>query len=105
MLAVRVFIALAIAQAVLVAGGAIASLIEIEWIIGIGPSLSLLGAVLTICAARRGLPIGVVYGMGVPGLSILCFLLINVFEWSPAEAYCPINAIIAHFAMANAPLC
>lgn len=99
-----IFSILIVMQTILVVGGAVAALGEIERIIWIGPILSVTGLVIALVAWLRGQRWGVAFGMGVPMLSVLFLFLINALEWSPDEAYFPVNAMIAVFVLLNAPL-
>lgn len=101
----RVFTGLAVLQCVATLVGWLAALGNIEAIVVLGPLLSFSGLVIFVISWLRGHTLGALYGLAVPELSVICFLTIYLNDWSPAQAYYPINSVIAVFVLAHAPLC
>jgi hypothetical protein len=85
--------------------GWLAALGQIRAIVFLGPVLSLTGLAISVMALFRGHRLGVWFGLGVPALSLFCLVTIAGNRWSPAQAYYPINSVIAVFVLAHAPLC
>lgn len=101
----RLFSLFAILQASAAMFGFLAALVDIEAIVFAGPILTLTGLFIAFVAFLRKHRLGVLYGLGVPELSVLCFATIALNRWSPQQAYYPINLMIAVFVLVNAPAC
>lgn len=91
------------AYMLVVAGGALGTLIDTESVIVTGCLLTAVGALLGILARGAALLPVRLLGASGPVLSLGCFLTIFTLEWSPQEARQPM-ILVAAFYIAFAPL-
>jgi hypothetical protein len=73
---------------------AIAAFVEIESILVSGPACTLVAVLIAIPSYRRSLQLPFLFGLSVPTVSVLCFVMIFGCDWSPAEAHFPIGSAI-----------
>jgi hypothetical protein len=100
---VKPLVILVIVQMIAVGLALAAALLEIETIVVSGPLLSASGAIIAGLAAPRGLWRNLFYGLSVPMISLMSFLLIQVFDWGPHAARLPIGILLSLFALASLP--
>ena len=70
----------------------------IESIIFSGVIFTISGVFVAVQSWRHSNSLGQLFGLSAPLLSLALFTLINVNEWSPGEAYYPVNQILAMYA-------
>lgn len=99
----KTLVILVIVQMVAIGLALAAALLEIETIVVSGPLLSASGAIIAGLAAPRGLWRNLLYGLSVPLISLMSFLLIQVFDWGPHAARIPIGILLSLFALASLP--
>lgn len=82
-----------------VVAAAIAAAIDVESIIFTGPLLSAVGLLLAGSACRRNRVTALYFALGVPTISVICFVLIYGFRWDPRDAQLPISLLLVVFAI------
>lgn len=68
--------------------------IEIESILVSGPVVSLSGFVSAFFSRRCGNRAGWWFGLSGFGITVSCFLLINIYQWGPADARVPVIRVL-----------
>ncbi|MEZ6061558.1 MAG: hypothetical protein R3C19_14525 [Planctomycetaceae bacterium] len=94
----KVFLILVGVMLLTIVGGTIAAHIDIESIIVSGAIVSLLGISIAVLAMRVRRWTGVMFGLSGPAITLFCFLLINIQEWSPGDAQVPVSRIVTVYA-------
>lgn len=92
------------AQLVATVGMVIPAFVEIEWIMGAGPILSIAGLVMATFARRLQSTVVLLYGLSGPLVCALCAALIAINSWGPEESRAPIGVIIVVYAILAVPL-
>lgn len=92
------------AQLVATVGMVIPAFVEIEWIMGAGPLLSIAGLVMAAVACRLQSTVVLLYGLSAPLVCALCAGLIAINSWGPEESRLPIGVIIVVYALLVVPL-
>jgi membrane-bound ClpP family serine protease len=77
---------------------------QIESIVGTGAILSIIGIMLAIAGIRAHNFVAIVLGGTAPAFSMFIFGLIYTLEWSPEEAYYPVQAMSWCFAFLTIPV-
>ena len=76
----------------------------IESIIFSGVIFTISGVFVAVQSRRHSNRPGQLFGLSAPLLSLAVFGLINVNEWSPGEAYYPVNQILLMYALLALPV-
>lgn len=92
-------------QMVGISGAVVASVIDIESIVGSGPILSLTGLALAIGAWKtRRSRTGLLFGLSAGAMTVAVFLLIFLRRWSPDDAKYPVPLILIGYEYLIAPV-
>jgi hypothetical protein len=101
----RIFLVVLTAiQLIGIVAAAIAAAIEIETIVATGPTLALVGLLISSFCYYWNLQLGFCFGLSTPTIAVVCFTSILGFSLSPQEASLPIGALIVIFSLADAPV-
>jgi hypothetical protein len=87
-----------------IGGSVIAAAVQIESIVGTGPAFSVLGLIVAECGRRSRLRSMYWIGLSTLALSLFVFALINIAEWSPAEASVPVPVLLLAYESVVIPL-
>jgi hypothetical protein len=82
----------------------IATLVEIESILGIGPTLSIIGLALAAVTRRLNSWESIAFGLSGPLVCALGATLIAINRWAPSSAERPIAILLTAYVLAAAPL-
>ena len=91
-------------QCTSIALGVAAAFYTIHSIVVTGAILCLVGVVTVFLSRRLKLTDGLVFGLSGPAVSLVCFALINLLNWSPRDAQHPVSIIAVVYATCALPL-
>ena len=91
-------------QCATIALGVAAAFYTIHSIVVTGGILCLVGIVTAFLSRRNRLSDGLAFGLSGPAISLACFTLINLLNWSPADAQHPVSIIAVVYATCALPL-
>ena len=98
------FRATCIVQIIVIALGCVAALLGIETIVASGPLHAILGCILAVLGRRQARSGAILIGISAVVFVVLVTALININQWSPSDAYWPVNILICIYAAGVIPL-
>jgi len=91
-------------QCATIALGVAAAFYNIHSIEVTGGILFLAGVVTAFLSRRLRLTDGLVFGLSGPAISLVCFAMINLLNWSPTDAQHPVSILAVGYATCALPL-